>query len=338
MAFKSIRKRTAQKRLTFKEVIKQEFDYDVDDLDPYVDEQSPEIMEDLINASNLKSRVSVMDNVKGSKLIKIKTSQPTLQAAEACGWTPEGGIVLTDVTLSTVRLKIQEEYCNEDLNDTWAQIENIAGANAQDESAPNFASTMIAFYVKTAQKMDQDLMFKGDTTSLNGDLAHYDGFLKRWKADANVIVYQSGETAITRTNAFDIALALYNKIPAVLLDNQTPMEIGVGRETYRFIIEAIYDDNNFHHTLTEEAGSEPSFLLPTTNIRVRCYSQLTGTNEMVAMPYEYMFYGTDLEGDINGFQFKYDDTEELLRFSVKWRSGIAYVFPQYFTRLRLLPS
>ena len=102
---------------------KQTFDWDVSDLGVYVDEQSPDVMQDLINSGNLKSRINVMTNVKGSEKIKLINSQPTLQAASSCGWTAEGGMILTNESISTVRVKIQEEYCNEDLNDVWAQLD-----------------------------------------------------------------------------------------------------------------------------------------------------------------------------------------------------------------------
>jgi len=100
---------------------KHEFDYDVSDLGTYVDEQSEEVMQDLINAGNIKSRINVMQNVKGSEEIKLINSDPSLQAASSCGWNASGGMILTDVSISTVRVKIQEEYCNENLNETWAQ-------------------------------------------------------------------------------------------------------------------------------------------------------------------------------------------------------------------------
>ena len=35
----------------------------------------------------------------------------------------------------------------------------------------------------------------------------------------------------------------------------------------------------------------------------------------------------------NGFEAKYNETDEKLRFSVKWRSGVEYVLPQYFVRM-----
>lgn len=318
-------------------VVKQRFGYDVSDLADYVDAQSPDIMTHLVFSAGLTSRISVQENNKGSEYIKVLTSAPVLQAATTCGWTPSGGVVLTDVTLTTIRLKIQEDYCNEDLNGTWGQLMNAAGANVQDKEAP-FADIMIAYYQKKARKLNQDLMMNGDTLSINPNLNKYDGFRKRWQADANLNVYTSSEVAVTVANAFSIALGMDAATPSELLDNSVKRELMVGRETYQKIIQNIYNDNNFHWTLTNQDGPEPSFILPTTTLTVRAYDQLNGTDEMYLVPLDYMFFGTDLESDIDGFEFTYDESSQKLRFEVKWRSGIQYIFPEYFTRLELTAS
>lgn len=322
---------------TFKEKIKDKYAWDVSDLAPYTDEQSQEILTDLTYNSGFTARVAVMENVKGSEKIKLLNSEPALKSAATCGWNASGGAIFSDVTLTTDRIKIQESYCNEDLNGTWAQLLNQAGANRQDQTLP-MEEVMKAYYIKKAAKLNQDLIFNGDTASVNPNLVFYDGLRKKWKADANLGVYNSVETSITTTNALSITLGMYNVIDPVLFDNEEMIEIIVGRETYRKIIEAVYKDNNYHHTLQEETGTEPSFILPTTNIRVRAYSQLNGTDEMYQVDYRYIFYGTDLEDDMAGFEAKYNDNDETLRFGVKWRSGINYVFPQYFTRLELANS
>jgi hypothetical protein len=200
----SIKKKHAHKRMTFAEQIKHDFDYDVSDLESYTDEQSPDIMENLISDSNLKSRINVMTGVKGSEKIKLISSAPSLQAASTCGWTPDGGVILTDVTITSTRVKIQEEYCNEDLNDTWAQIENVAGANAQDETPPSFADIMIRYYMMRANELDENLMINGDTGSLDPNLVYYNGFKKLWLADGDMNVYYSAQTTISASNAYDI--------------------------------------------------------------------------------------------------------------------------------------
>lgn len=322
---------------TLKEKIKDKYAWDVSDLAPYTDEQSQEILTDLTYNSGLTARVAVMEGVKGSEKIKLLNSEPALKSAASCGWSASGGAIFSDVTISTERIKIQESYCNEDLNGTWAQLLNQAGANRQDQTLP-MEEVMKAYYIKKAAKLNQDLLFNGDTASVNPNLVFFDGLRKKWQADADLNVYNSAETSITTANALSIAWGLYNAIDPVLFDNDESVEIIVGRETYRKIIEGVYADNNFHHTLQEEAGTEPSFILPTTNIRVRAYSQLNGTDEMYQVDYRFIFYATDLEDDMSGFEAKYNDHDETLRFGVKWRSGVNYVYPEYFTRLELATS
>lgn len=323
---------------------KQTFDYDVSGLGVYVDEQSPDIMQNLINEGNLKSRINIMTDVKGSKEIKLLSSTPSLQAASNCAWTASGGMILTDVAIATVRVKIQEEYCNEDLNDTWAQIENIAGANAQDENPPSFADGMLVYYQMRAQELDENLMMNGDTTSLDSNLVFYDGFSKLWDADAdlNVAYVSTAATSITAANGFDILKDVDNAVPTIVKRHRAASgyEIICGYETAQFALDQIYADKDYASSITvEEPGDGTlSFILPTTATRVRSMVTLDGTDKVYGVCYKYMFYGTDLENDKDGFTWKYSDYDETLRFGVKWRSGIQYVFPEYFTRLRLTPA
>lgn len=325
-------------KLTYRATPKHCFDYDLAEVTAYVDQESREILTDLVLSSELISKFNLMENVKGSEEIKLLNSTPTLQAATNCGRTPSGGVVFLDETITTKRVKIEEIYCNEDLNSKWTQLYNKSGANAQDENQPDFADIMISYYRQKAMKRTQDLVILGDTASLDSNLAHIDGLVKLWENDADLNVIGTPETSITVSNAFDLAITLHEGIPEVLLDNEVEVEIWVGRETYRKIINNVYNDNNFHYTIEEETGSMPSFILPTTNTRVRSIPQFTGTDNMYAVPYEYVFFATDLSSDVDGFEFKYSVYADELYFGTKWRVGVQYVFPEYFTRLRLTPT
>lgn len=322
---------------------KQTFDYDVSGLGAYVDEQSMDVMENLVNEGNLKSRINVMTEVKGKEEIKLISSTPSLQAAANCGWTATGGMILTDETITTVRVKIQEEYCNEDLNETWAQMMNASGANAQDETPPSFADAMLVYYQKRAQELDENLMVNGDTTSLDSNLSHYDGFAKLWDndADLNIAYVSTAATTITSANGYNVLMDVFNQTPTTVKRHKNAVggEIICGYETARACIDQVWNDKDYSATfeVTEENG-EISFVLPTTNYTVRSIPQLDGTDKVYSVCYNYMFYGTDLENDRDGFTWKYSDYDEKLRFGVKWRSGVQYVFPEYFTRLRLTPA
>ena len=130
---------------------------------------------------------------------------------------------------------------------------------------------------------------------------------------------------------------VYDAIPAVLFDNGANVEIITGRAEANAILSQIYNDKDYASTIAvTEEGSEMSFVLPTTNITVRTYPQLNGLGKMYAVPYSYMFFGTDLGSQtLDGLTVKYLEESEKIRVRNLFRSGIEYVYSEYFVRLTL---
>lgn len=318
-----------------KDRIKEKFDYDVTALPAYVDAQSAEIYADLLYGAGLTSRINVLENVKGSQTIKLLNSDLALQSGEACSTTESGSIVFDGKDISTKRLMVNTSLCNDTLEDTWAQLLLSIGANRQDRDLP-LEDVLTAYIVKQTKAKNQDLIFKGDTLSANADLAHYDGLIKLWDNDANVVEVTTTETAITSANGFDLAKKVYDAIPSVLFDNGASVEIITGRAEANAILSQIYNDKDYASTIAvTEEGSEMSFVLPTTNITVRTYPQLNGLGKMYATPYSYIFFGTDLESDLDGLTVKYLEESEKIRVRNLFRSGVQYVYSEYFVRLTL---
>lgn len=320
---------------TLKAKLKDKFSYDVTGLGTYVDEQSEMIFEDLIYGSGLTSRINVMEEVKGSKEIKLLNVDFDLQDASSCTLSDDGTVTFTDKALATKRVGVQFSLCNENLNDTWAQMLLAIGANRQDREMP-MEDIITAYVIKKARKKNQDLMFNGDTASLDANLAFYDGFVKLWMNDASIVKAARTGATITAANGFDNAISVYNAIPGVVHDNEIPVELITGRTEARAILQQIWDDKDYNALVDfSDVNGEISFVLPTTNITVRSYPQLDGRDQIFAVPYQFMFFGTDLENDMDGFFARYIESEEQLRFGAKWRSGVQWVFESYFVRLNV---
>lgn len=322
----------------FKTILKEKFDWNVGDITTpaYINEQSEDIYTDLLYSSGLTSRINVIENVKGKQTIKLLNADLALQEATCSTLTnADGSISFDGKDIETKRLMVLTELCNDTLVDTWAQLLLAIGANRQDREMP-LEDVLIAYMIKQSKKKNQDLMFKGDTTSLTPDLAHYDGFIKMWEADGDLINVTTTETAINATNGFDIAKEVYDAIPSVLFDNGADVEIITGRAEANAILSQIYNDKDYASSIeVEEDGSSLSFILPTTSTRVRTYPQLNGLGKMFAVPYSYMFYGCDLDSDAEGMEIKYLEESEKLRARNLFRSGVQYVYPEYFVRLTL---
>jgi len=327
--------KTRKKKQSFAQVLKDQFDFDTSGLASYIDEQSDEIIEELVLGAALVSRVQVMEGVKGSEKIKLLSMDTPLQSAEACGKTPSGDIIFTDKTITASAVKIDMSTCNKTLKGTWAQMLLALGKRAEKENLP-LEDVITAFVIKRAKLKNQDLMLKGDTLSTNPDLAHYDGFIKKWVADA--LLYNIPYTGVMSvTNAFARFQALANAIPDVLLDNAIQPEIICSRVDAQLVVNNIYNDKDYASGLdVKYEGSEMSFVLPTTNVTVRSYAQLA-TGQVFCVPYEFMFFATDLEGDIEDFWLKYEEIQEKLYFGAEWGSGVQYVYADYFGKLTVTP-
>jgi hypothetical protein len=319
------------KKQKFAARLKEEFDFDVAGLGTYVDEQSTDIIEELVLGGNLVSRIQVMEGVKGSEKIKLMKMDTPLQSAEACGRTPDGDIIFTDKTITATAVKIDMSVCNKTLKGTWAQMLLALGKRAEKENLP-LEDVISAFIVKRGRLKNQDLMFKGNTASTNPDLVYYDGFIKKWNADT--LMYQVPFTgAMSVTNAFARFQALANAIPTVLLDNNITPEIICSRADAQLVINNIYNDKDYASSIEiNRDGGEISFVLPTTGITVRSYPQLA-TGQVYAVPYEFMFFATDLEGDIDEFWLKYEDLQEKIYFGTEWGTGVQYVYSDYFGKI-----
>ncbi len=322
----------------FKTKLKEKFDWNVGSIDTpaYIDQQSEDIYTDLLYTSGLTSRINVLENVKGKQTIKLLNADLALQEATCSTLTnPDGSISFDGRDIETKRLMVLTELCNDSLTDTWAQLLLSIGASRQDRDMP-LQDVLIAYMIKQSKAKNQDLMFKGDTTSATPDLAHYDGFIKLWDADGSLVNVQTTETAIDATNGFDLAKKVYDAIPSVLFDNGANVEIITGRAEANAILSQIYNDKDYASTIAvEEDGSSMSFVLPTTSITVRTYPQLNGLGKMYAVPYSYMFYGCDLDSDSEGMEIKYLEESEKLRARNLFRSGVQYVYSEYFVRLTL---
>jgi hypothetical protein len=321
---------------TIKSLVKDKFDYDILALAPYIDEQSENLDVELINQSLFMSKLNIMSGVKGSEKIKMLADDLVLQDAESCGWAASGGMVFTDKTISNMRIKFQEEYCNENLNGAWTQMKNKIGANVQDLENP-FGDVIMGFKAMQIKKAMQDLLVNGDTTSGTPNLAFFDGLSKKLTADALVLSANSVQTSITDLNAFGIFKEVSAKIPTVLRSTGTEVEIVCGEESAQSVINNIWNDKDYNAVLefqTNDAG-ELWFPLPTTTYTVRVLPQLNGTEKVFAIPYSYVSVAVDGESDESNIEVKYNETDELLRISNKFRLGVEYIRPEYFVKLVL---
>ena len=324
--------------MSLKRTLKEKFDYDVSALPAWTDNTLPTIVTDVIENSEFLSTMTLEEGVKGTKEIAMLTADVTLQAKANCTPSPDGAVLFTKKNLVTRPLYAGIEFCNEDLNTKMTQILNTLGMKRQEGQLPAPLDTILqAYLTKLLMKKAQDVVLKGDTTSLVPELALFDGLIKLISNHADVVEATSTETAIDETNGYDLAKLVYKKIPAELFDNGINVAIYTGRTEAIAILEQWNQANPYSQVEVPANGTSMRFMLPLLGIEVIALPQLTGTNKMFAIPIVLTYLGTDLMEDIS-FDIKYDDYNDKLKSEASFRLGTNFIFEQYFVRLELAAS
>lgn len=319
--------------------LKEKFDYDVTGLPAWTDNTMPNVITDLINNSNFLGKMTLEENVKGTKEIALLNADVTLQAKVSCTPSPDGSVIFTKTDLVTVPLYAGIEFCNEDLNSKMTQVLNALGMKRQEGQLPApLEDILMAYLMKNLQRKAQRLVILGDTGSLDAELALMNGLRYRINNNTSVVDYMSTESSITASNAYAIAYGLFKTIPAELFDNGVTVEIFCGRDVALLILEDWNNANPYTQVpVPADNGTSMEFMLPLTNVKVVTLPELTGTEEMWALPLSLTFLGVDSTDDMV-YDIKYDAYDEKLKAECSFRLGTNIVWGEYFTRLELMVS
>lgn len=315
---------------------KRKFDWDTDDLDPWESNTLPNVITDLIANSEFLSMLALEEGVKGTRKIALLNGDVALKEREGCDISPDGALIFTDRDLTVKNLLMAIELCNEDLNRKMTEVLNVIGVTYQNGQLPaELEDIILAYLIKMLNRKAQRVVLNGDTTSLDAELALFDGLRKIINDSAEVEVYTSSETAVTNSNAYDLAYGVYTSIPSEVLEEESIRTILVmGRTEALRVLKSWNDNNPYNLKDIPVGGGSMRFQLPLTEIEIVTVPEYNNTGDMHAMPMNLAFLGTDSEEDMN-FQIKYNEWEDKLRAQATFRLGTNIVWDKYFTRLEL---
>ena len=280
----------------------------------------------LIGSALLKGKTAGMITpqvgVKGSAYLNLLNGEAALQAG-GCGWSASGSTAITRRTLSTGLVKVNEAFCDKDLIGTSAQYDVQV---AVGQKTLPFEEDFINQKIKSIQAKLEEAIWKGDTASVTDNhLKRFDGFIKIIGAASGVI----DATGIA-ADPTDIAKVMgiidkvYMAMPLEILNAEDAV-IFVGADVFRAYVVALRNANMYHYTADVTGIME--LVIPGTSVRIVGVNGLNGTKKIFGGQLSNFYFGTDMEGDAEKFDFWYSQDNREFRLAVEFNAGVQIAFP-----------
>ena len=268
-------------------------------------------------------RMQILTGVKSTIQVPALTDALIFQNGDACGFSASGDTTISARVLTVGRIKVNKEWCLNDLETKYTQLLLSPGSNY--DALPGGIDQ--AFTETILGTMGEDIetaIWRGDTTSWNSQLKQFDGLVKIINAasgtiQANASAFITPVTAITAANIISVVQAIYQAIPVEIL-NKPDLNLYMGVGNFRTYQTALINANLFNFIPTDNALGEMK--IHGTNVNIVSTPGLTGTNAMYALRDSNMFLGVDLESEEEQFRIYYSEDFDVVRFKARFKYGV----------------
>src|SRR3990167_1107786 len=274
------------------------------------------------------------------KLPIFETTAP-FQAGASCGFTTSGTTTLTQFTMTTSPIIVQEQICLQDLETKFAKAWLPPGTSQWD------TFTLVDEWVnrKLAQvsKSIEQLIWQGNTAYTNSTvLKQVNGLIKKID-DASDEIVVTATADITTSNVrtifeeaiFNATTGLAN-IPDIF---QEEILILCGMDTFMILQNKMLTDNLYHFPPMGADVDKWELTYPGTNFKVRAVPGLNANNpvdtgslpaavkdRIVATYKGNLAVGFNAENDVKDFEVWYSQDDRVLRMSARFHIGVGVKF------------
>ena len=294
-------------------------DYTITNLDSrlktYLDVNGVEVLTKALFNSESAKYFNIQTNVTAEQPIIRLDSTITLADASTCGFTATGSDTFTNRLLSPKFLKVNKEFCPKTLLKTWAHSE--VKMNALGQEMP-FEELLISNNINELAKVNERLIWEGDTTSGSGNMLLMDGIITIAKADENTVKQSKGSDTIWQR-----VQKLWLALPAEIADKTT---IFMSIANYKQLIVDLMNANMFH--VFEEYQGTYEMTMPGANVKVKGVSGIT-SDTLLATPEDNLYLGVDGESDDEVVDLYFDKSSRNFKFVVEYAYCVNYAFSEY---------
>ena len=291
--------------------------FDVTGLSAYVRENNDLLLSKAILGAETLEVITIQTGVKYQDRIHLLAVDPTIQAA-SCSFSANGTATFTQRTITAPALKIDMNFCPEDMLGKYGEWE--VNHTAGRETLP-FEEKLMNEITKKVSRKIEDLVWMGSAALSVSGITEFVKEFVDFSTGASVGSSGNWASVTSVAGAYSAILAVYGAIPVEVLDEAM---IFVSEGTYRSFIQALVAANLYHF---EPAYGDRSYPIPGTTTVVKAAPGLGTTKYILAASPKNLFWGCDLENGHEIFDLWYSRDNEQFRFNVKFNGGAQVAFP-----------
>jgi hypothetical protein len=296
--------------------------FNVSSLPAYTDQLST----DLISAALLKSFTTEFVTIEAGKTAgtsSINLLNSTVDIKDAtCGFESgqvgSNATVFSQIPLVVGSKMLKEKMCPEDLRSKWTSSQ--LGAAAQQETVP-FAELIANNKMANIAKYVENTIWQGDGATLTGLLYQTENAQGSINS-AGAYTQWTSSTAIS-----EFWLNVGSLTPALQTEDDLIMYTSYAN--YQALVAALINTGasvigQFAQVSNASGVNAPSsFVFPGTNITVFAAPGINDPARVIIAPKKYIFFGTGLLDEMDTFKFYYNQADDVMNFSAKFRLGTA---------------
>lgn len=273
--------------------------YNVEGLSNYVKDNEKILVKDIVFGGVYGDTIPLMAKqlgIKTTERIHPSTVEAVLQDVEGCGFNAQGGLNISERTITTKQKKVNMDFCPETLLNKFAEYEVRVGAN---EGAMPFEGEILEGLVKSINKQVEEGVWS--------DLINAEGV----------------ETNISASDdAYERIMEAYMAIPEAVLEDAV---IFVSPATFRAYVKALVDKNFYHYNPAD--GDLEEMFIAGSGVKVRKARGLAGTDNIFATSPKNMIYGTDFMDNKEEIKVWFSDDDDVYKVKVRFNYGAQVAFP-----------
>lgn len=275
----------------------------------YVDQNRDTLLVKAMTDAKSLKYIDKLYGVKGSTALNILNTTVVFGDGSECGFEGTAADTLSQRILQAKPIKVQKDWCQRSLYDTYANHQSAIKAGA--ETMP-FEQKFIDANISAIAHELEKTIWRGNTT------LGIDGFVTIATASG------SGVLTASATGVEATVEAVYAALPAEALERGAV--IFVSNTAFKAYVNAKNGACCGDMPLLDAAKGELTYA-GDSRVKIVATSGLEGTQNIVGSAADNFVYGTDIEDSHASVDVWFSEDNRSYRFEVLFTAGVQYKFP-----------